>query len=606
VNICWRGGIAAELNQLKIRTNALTIALAQRVWPRCRRQAHNEQMIVRVLAFLFAAVLLAANPAAGQSPQVATAKNGMVASEEARATRIGVEMLRQGGNAVDAAVAIGFALAVTLPESGNLGGGGFMLIRLADGGRVTAIDYRESAPASAARDMFLDEQGKPDPQRSRYSGLAVGVPGTVAGLAYAHRRYGSGKFTLAQLIAPAIALARDGIEIDEKLAASLGRAQKLLARYPASVEVFLKPDGSVRGASERLVQSDLAHTLAIIARRGPNDFYQGLTAQQIALAVQAAGGRMNYRDLAGYQVREREPVRGRYRGYEIYSMPPPSSGGLHLVQMLNILEGYDLRALGAADAAHLLIEAMKPAYADRSEFLGDPDFAKVPTAGLVSKRYAEELRKTMDRTRARSAAEIRPGTPAAYESDHTTHFSVVDKDGNAVANTYTLNFFFGMGMVAEATGVLLNNELDDFAAAHGTPNAYGLLGGDANAPGPRKRPLSSMTPTIVVRDGRPFLVTGAAGGSRIITAVLQTFVNAVDFGKDAGDAVAAPRVHHQWVPDEVSAEPGVAPEVIAALKERGHTVVQGGAGRSANSVMATADGWAGVADPRSGGLAEGH
>jgi gamma-glutamyltranspeptidase/glutathione hydrolase len=317
---------------------------------------------------------------------------------------------------------------------------------------------------------------------------------------------------------------------------------------------------------------------------------------------------MSYRDLAAYRVQEREPVRGTYRGYEVFSMPPPSSGGVHLVQILNILEGYDLAALkaGTADASHLLIEAMKPAYADRSEFLGDPDAVKVPISGLASKKYAAELRKQIDANLARSASEIRPGTPARYESDHTTHYSVVDRDGNAVANTYTLNFFYGLGAVAEATGVLLNNELDDFAAAPNTPNAYGLLGGAANAPGPGKRPLSSMTPTIVVRDGKPFLVTGGAGGSRIITAVLQTTVNVIDFGMDVGAAVASPRVHHQWLPDEVSAEAGVAPEVVDALKQRRHKVVQGGAGRSANSIMATKDGWAGVADPRSGGLAEGY
>jgi gamma-glutamyltranspeptidase/glutathione hydrolase len=558
-----------------------------------------------ILAFM---LLAGAGFSHAQTLPPAVVPHGMVASEEARATRIGVDILRQGGNAVDAAVAVGFALAVTLPDSGNVGGGGFMLIRLADRNRVTAIDYRETAPASAVRDMFLDEKGEADPQRSRYSGLAVGVPGTVAGLAYAHEKYGSGKFTLAQLIAPAIALAREGFEIDGKLAYSLGRAQKLFGRHAASAEIFLGRDGYGLGVGEKLVQRDLANTLEIVARRGPRAFYEGLTAQQIALAVQAAGGRMRYGDLADYRVQEREPVRGTYRGYEIYSMPPPSSGGAHLVQMLNVLEGFDLSALGAgsAEAAHLLIEAMKPAYADRAEFLGDPDFVKVPMKGLVSKRYAQELRGAIDRNRARPAAQIRPGAPAVHEGDHTTHFSVVDKDGNAVANTYTLNFFFGVGMVAEATGVLLNNELDDFAAARNAPNAFGLLGGDANAPGAHKRPLSSMSPTIVVRDGKPFLVTGAAGGSRIITAVLQTVVNAIDFGMSVDAAVAAPRVHHQWSPDEASVEAGVSPAVIEELKERGHAVKQGGAGRSANSIMATAGGWAGVADPRSGGLAEGY
>ncbi|MCC6946589.1 MAG: gamma-glutamyltransferase [Bradyrhizobiaceae bacterium] len=553
-------------------------------------------------------LLLAANASQAQTSAIAHARNGMVASEEARATRIGVEILKQGGNAVDAAVAVGFALAVTLPESGNLGGGGFMVIRLAGGDRAIAIDYRETAPASATRDMFLNEKGEADPLKSRFTGLAVGVPGTVAGLAYAHHRYGSGKFTLAQLIAPAIPLARDGFEIDARLAASLAQAQPRLARHPSAVAIFLKPDGSVPGIGDRLVQKDLAQTLEEVAQQGPFAFYEGPIADRIAAQVRLVGGHMTGRDLADYRAREREPVRGNYRGYDVISMPPPSSGGVHLVQMLNILEGYDLRALGqnSPAALHLLIEAMKLAFADRAEFLGDPDFLKVPVKGLASKRYAAALREGIDRERARSAAEIRPGKPAVFEPDHTTHFSVVDRDGNAVANTYTLNFFYGVGMVAEGTGVLLNNELDDFAAAPDAPNAYGLTGGDANAPGPRKRPLSSMTPTIVLRDGKPFFVTGAAGGSRIITAVLQAIVNAVDFGMDVGAAVSAPRVHHQWLPDEAGAEIGIAPEVADALKERRHVVREGRSGRAVNSIMATADGWAGAIDPRSGGLAEGY
>ena len=553
-------------------------------------------------------LLLAVSVVQAQTSEIALARNGMVASEEAHATRIGVEILRQGGNAVDAAVAVGFALAVTLPESGNLGGGGFMVIRLADGDRATAIDYRETAPASATREMFLNEKGEADPLKSRFTGLAVGVPGTVAGLAYAHQKYGSGRFSLAQLIAPAIPLARDGFEIEARLAASLAQAQSRLARHPSSAAIFLKPDGSAPGIGDRLVQKDLATTLEEIARQGPFAFYEGPIADRIAAQVRLAGGNMTRSDLSGYRVREREPVRGTYRGYDILSMPPPSSGGAHLVQMLNILEGYDLRALGhnSPAALHLLVEAMKLAYADRAEFLGDPDFVKVPVEGLVSKRYAEKLREGIDRERARSAAEIRPGKPAAYESDHTTHFSVVDGEGNAVSNTYTLNFFYGVGMVAEETGVLLNNELDDFAAAPDAPNAYGLTGGDANAPGPRKRPLSSMTPTIVLREGKPFFVTGAAGGSRIITAVLQAIVNVIDFGMDVGAAVSAPRVHHQWLPDEVSAEIGIPPDVVDALKERRHVVNEGRSGRAVNSILATADGWAGAVDPRSGGLAEGY
>ena len=564
----------------------------------------------RARAFLAGALalLITTALAGAQEHKAAFAPHGMVASEEARASEIGVEILRQGGNAVDAAVAVGFALAVTLPESGNLGGGGFMVIRLASGSRPLAIDYRETAPASATPTMFLNEKGEADPQKSRFSGLAIGVPGTVAGLAHAHRHYGSGKFTLAQLIAPAIPLARDGVEVTERLSGSLARGQAMLVRHPSSAKIFFRPDGGVPKAGERLIQRDLAETLAAIVREGPAAFYEGPVADQIAAAVRSAGGHMTRQDLSSYQVREREPVRGTYRGHEIISMPPPSSGGVHLVQMLNLLEGYDLRALGqnSPDTLHFLVEAMKLAYADRSEFLGDPDFVKVPVKGITSKRYADALRKDIDRGRARSAAEIKPGKAPAYESDFTTHYSVVDRDGNAVANTYTLNFFYGMGMVAEGTGVLLNNELDDFAAAAAVPNAYGLIGGDANAPGPRKRPLSSMTPTIVMKDGTPFLLTGGAGGSRIITAVLQVVTNVIDFDMELGAAVAAPRVHHQWLPDELSAEPGIPVTALDTLKERRHPVAEGRSGRSVNSIMAVPGGFAGVADPRSGGLAAGY
>ena len=563
------------------------------------------------LVLVFAAV--AFSPVSAQAPVTAAnaavqAKNGMVVSEEALATRIGVEILRQGGNAADAAVAVGFALAVTLPESGNLGGGGFMVIKLADGNRAIAIDYRETAPAAATQKMFLNEKGEADPQRSRFSGLAVGVPGTVAGLAYAHRRYGSGKFSLAQLIAPAIPLAREGIEVSARMSDSIARAQLQLARHSSSADIFLKPDGTVPQPGDRLVQKDLATTLVEIAREGAFAFYEGPIADHIAAAARLAGGNMTRHDLAAYKVREREPVRGTYREHDIISMPPPSSGGVHLVQMLNLLEGYDLRALkhNSPETIHLLAESMKLAYADRSEFLGDPDFVKVPAGGLTSKRYADKLRAQIDRGRARSAAEIKPGKPARFESDHTTHYSVADRFGNAVANTYTLNFFFGVGMVAEGTGILLNNELDDFAAAPNAPNAYGLVGGDANAPGPRKRPLSSMTPTIVQKDGKPFLVTGAAGGSRIITSVLQTVLNVVDFGMELGAAVAAPRIHHQWLPDELELEPGIDPSVLAALEERRQNAREGRSGRSVNSIMATAHGFAGASDPRSGGLAEGY
>jgi len=536
------------------------------------------------------------------------ARNGMVATQEKHATRVGVEILRQGGNAVDAAVAVGFALAVTHPQAGNIGGGGFMLVHLASANKTIAIDYRETAPAAMTHDVFLDEKGEADPKKSRDSALGVGVPGTVAGLALAHERYGSGRFTLAQLIAPAIKLARDGFTVEDDLADSLPRAQPRLARWPASAKIFLKGDAPL-ARGDRLVQGELAASLETIANGGSRAFYEGPLAGKIVTAVQQSGGLMTRDDLKTYRAIERPVVRGSYRGYDIASMPPPSSGGIHLVQILNILEGFPLRDLGPESAAtlHLMIEAMKPAYADRAEFLGDPAFVKVPLAGLISKRYATEQRKAIDPERARPADTIKPGTPAAYESDNTTHFSVIDRDGNAVANTYTLNFSYGLGLVADGTGILLNNELDDFAAKAGAPNAYGLVGGDANAPGPGKRPLSSMAPTIVFRDGRVVLVTGTPGGSRIITTVLQVILNVVDHQMNIAEAVAAPRIHHQWLPDRVFAERGLSPDTIRLLEARGHRIVTTATSGSANSILVTADGLTGAADPRQRGtLAEGY
>ena len=554
-------------------------------------------LVAGAVSFAQAPPILSADVAARS--RLVLARHGMAASDEPQATRIGVEILRQGGNAVDAAVAMGFALAVTLPEAGNLGGGGFMLVHLAKQKRTIAIDYRESAPAAASAEMFLDN-GEPDPQKSRFGGLAVGVPGTVAGLALAHAKYGSGKFTLAQLIAPAIRLARDGIEVDAELSLSLERLQARLARWPSSVRIFLKPGGAPLGRGDRLVQRDLADALEAIARGGPRAFYQGPIADQIAMSVRAAGGGMTRQDLARYRVKERTPLRGRYRGFEILSMPPPSAGGVSLIEILNILEGYDLRALGAGPASlHLMIEAMKYAYADRSEFLGDPDFVKLPVQGLLAKTYAASLRAKIDRERARPSSEIKPGDPSAFEPDHTTHYSVADRDGNAVANTYTLNFSFGLGLVAEGTGILLNNEMDDFAAKAGAVNAFGLLGGARNLPGPGRRPVSSMTPVLVLKDGKVFLVTGAAGGGRIVSAVLQVIVNVVDFGMNLADAVAAPRLHHQWLPDEVGAERGFAAETAQGLEARGHKLAERRAGGSANSILRTPGGLAGAADPRS-------
>jgi len=525
----------------------------------------------------------------------------MVVAQEARAARIGVEILQKGGNAVDAAVATGFAMAVSYPRAGNIGGGGYMLIHLSDRKVDTAIDYRETAPAATTRDVFLDANGNADPRKSRDSGLAIGVPGTVAGLALAHAKYGSGKLTLAQLLAPAIAMARDGIPIEDDVAVSLPRSRGRLARWPSTAKIFLHADGSALGPGDTLVQSDLADTLARIAREGPDAFYHGATADKIAAAVRAAGGSMTPDDLKSYRPIERAPVRGSYRGYDIVSMPPSSSGGVILIEILNILEGYPDLATDEARRLHLMIEAMKLAYADRAAFLGDPASVEAPLARLLSKSYAAELRARIDPEHARPAAEIHPLLPAPSEGHNTTHFSVVDSAGNAVSNTYTLNFSYGVGLVAEGTGVLLNNELDDFTAAPGAANAFGLVGFEANLPGPGKRPLSSMSPTIVLKDGKPVLVTGTPGGSRIISAVLQVVVNVLDYDMDVAQAVAAPRLHHQWLPDEVRVERGFADDTLAALRAKGHKVIEPLGQTSANSIAVTPNGLLGAPDPRTRG-----
>ena len=543
--------------------------------------------------------------AAGRAPAV-TAAHGMVVAQEALAARIGAEILQRGGNAVDAAVAVGFALAVTYPRAGNIGGGGFMVIHLADG-TDTTIDYRETAPQAINKRSFLDADGNADPRKSRDSALAIGVPGTVAGLALAEAKYGSGHFTLADLIAPAIPLARDGIAVADDTADSLPVDRARLARWPSSAQIFLKADGSALAPGDRLVQPDLADTLLAIAQDGPEAFYEGPIGAKIAAAVQAAGGVITADDFKAYRAVERAPTGGSYRGYEIVSMPPPSSGGVALVEMLNILEGYDLAHENKAQALFLMIEAMKRAYADRAWFLGDPDVVKVPVARLTAKSYAAAWRATIDPAHATAAAAIHAGIEARPEGHNTTHFSVIDRFGNAVANTYTLNFSYGVGLVAAGTGILLNNELDDFAAKADAPNAYGLLGFDANAPGPGKRPLSSMTPTIVLKDGKPFLVTGTPGGSRIISAVLQVVVDVIDRGMDIAGAVSAPRLHNQWMPDQVVAEPGIPDDLIAALRVRGDTVMVQKFPTSANSILVTPAGFVGAADPRTrGALAAGY
>jgi gamma-glutamyltranspeptidase/glutathione hydrolase len=526
------------------------------------------------------------------------AENGMVASQEAVASRIGVDILKRGGNAIDAGVAVGFALGVTLPRAGNLGGGGFMLVHHAESGKTVAIDYREMAPAAAHRDMYLDAAGEVDAQKARYTHHAAGVPGTVAGLVHALDRYGT--LPLAEVLAPAIRSAEEGIVVSRDLSESLESRSERLQRWQATAAIFFHEDGRAYQPGERLVQNDLAWSLRQIAAHGAEAFYTGAIAERIAADMSAHGGPMTLADLAAYRVAVRAPVRGTYRGYEIASMPPPSSGGVHLVQILNLLEGYPLASLGhnGAEGLHLMAEAMKLAYADRSQHLGDPDFWPVPVAGLTSKAYADSLRATIDPARARPAAEIAAGDPAPYESPDTTHFSVMDRWGNVVSNTYTINFGYGSGIVATGTGILLNNEMDDFSAKPGVPNAYGLLGGDANAVAPAKRPLSSMTPTILFKDGRPFLATGSPGGSRIITTTLQVILNVVDHGMNVAAATAAKRVHHQWLPDELRVEAGLSPDTIAILESRGHTVTVKNAMGSTQSILRADEGFYGASDPR--------
>ena len=558
------------------------------------------------------ALLLTLLPAAGlaQDARISSlpshaqpvfARHGMVVAQERLAARIGADVLKRGGNAVDAAVATGFAMAVTYPRAGNIGGGGFMVIHLAREKKDIALDYRETAPKAATPTMFLGPNGKPDPTKSRDSALGIGVPGTVAGLAAALERYGSGKFTLRDLLAPAIKLARDGFMIADDIADTLPNARRRFAPWPSSAKLLSRADGTPLREGDRLVQTDLATTLQAIADHGVDGFYDGPVADKLAKGIQAAGGIITRDDLKSYRPVWREPVRGTYRGYDIVSMPLPSSGGTVLIETLDILEGFDLHKMGAQTPAslHVLIEAMKRAYADRARYLGDPAFSKAPLTRLLSKDYAAHLRAEirLDKsTPVKAAAVAQP-----HEGTNTTHFSVVDAQGNAASNTYTLNFSYGVGLIAEGTGVLLNNELDDFTAAPGASNAYGLVGYEANLPGPGKRPLSSMTPTIVLKDGNPVLVTGSPGGSRIISTTLQVIVNSLDYHMNIAQAVSLPRLHHQWMPDEVRIEHGFPQATRDALRAMGHTLVTPMGQTSANSIAATKDGWLGAADPRTRG-----
>ena len=563
-----------------------------------------------ILAIAMALPLLSSPTLHAEEPsifsQMATAqpvwaKHGMVASQEALASRTGIEILKQGGNAVDAAVAVAFSLAVTLPRAGNIGGGGFMLVHLAKENKTIAIDYREMAPSKAKKDIFLDENGDAVTKLSREHGLAVGVPGTVMGMSLALEKYGT--MTMAQVTAPAIKMAQEGISVTPDLAVSLAGLKRRMSQWPSTAAIFYKADGSDYQVDDILKQPELAHSLQLIAEKGTKGFYEGETAEKLVKAVQEAGGIMTLADLQNYKAVEREPVRGQYRGYEVVSMPPPSSGGVHIIEMLNVLQQFPIDQFGhnTAQTIHVMAETMKHAYADRSEYLGDPDFYKVPVKQLTNKDYAQKIASQIALNKTTPSTEIKPGNLAPYESDQTTHFSVVDKWGNAVSNTYTLNFSYGSGLVAKGTGILLNNEMDDFSAKPGTPNGYGLVGGDANAVEGNKRPLSSMSPTIVMKDGKPFLVTGSPGGSRIITTTLQIIMNVIDHGLNIAEASNAARVHHQWLPDELRVESSLNRDTISLLEAKGHKVKVQSAMGSTQSIMVTDQGIFGASDPRHSG-----
>jgi gamma-glutamyltranspeptidase/glutathione hydrolase len=520
----------------------------------------------RILAafLLFSTNLFAASPAPVRG------RHGMVASTSEIASRIGTDIMKKGGNAVDAAVAVAFALAVTWPAAGNLGGGGFMLVCNADG-TSDAIDYRERAPLGATRDMYLDASGNVIKGASTDGYRAAGVPGTVAGLVLAHKRHG--KLKWRDLVEPARKLAADGFIVSDFLDRVFRERDTLekLEPWPESRRIFLR-NGRLYEMGERFVQPELAATLARI-QADPRDFYEGVTAKRIAADMRANGGLITARDLATYEPTVRKALRGSYRGRELIVMPPPSSGGIALIEMLHMLEQYDVGSMGwqSGRYLHLLVEVMRRAFADRSEFIADPEFARVPLTALTSPAYAEERRKSIDSEHASSSREVGPGDPTPFEPGHTTHFAIVDAGGMMVSNTYTLNDWFGAGVTAKGTGVLLNDEMDDFTARPGVPNAWGLIQGEANAIQPKKRPLSSMTPVIMIDHGKPWLAVGAAGGPRIISTVLQILLNVIDFKLNLQESLDAWRIHHQWMPDEIYWEPnGVNPDTRAVLERMGH------------------------------------
>ena len=523
-------------------------------------------------------------PAAASTHPVHAA-HAIVVSVNELASQVGVEIMQAGGNAVDAAVATGFALAVVHPPAGNIGGGGFMLIRMADG-KTHFLDYREKAPAAAKADLYLDAQGKVIPNASRIGYKAIGVPGSVAGMVYAEQKFG--KLTLKQVIAPAIRLAREGYPLTWEAAADLH--DQHLAEFPESHRVFQR-NGDYYKPGEVFRQPDLARTLERIAEK-PEDFYRGSLAQEFAAATQKAGGLITADDLAHYEVKEREPVHGTYRGYEVISAPPPSSGGAVLIEILNILEGYDLAKMGdrSAQSMHYTLEAFRRAFFDRAEFMGDPDFAKIPVAQLIDKKYAAAWEETIDAQHATPSKELK--RPAVFseleqyaaqhsparapkESNHTTHYSVMDAEGNAVAVTTTINDWFGSRVTAQGLGFLLNDEMDDFSSKPGVPNSDGLIQSDVNAIGPGKRPLSSMTPTIVAHDGKTVMVLGSPGSSKIITTVANVLMGVVDYGMNIQEAVNAPRFHQQWLPDTVNVEQWFSPDTLNLLRQMGYNIEVG-------------------------------
>ncbi|PAF45146.1 gamma-glutamyltransferase [Helicobacter sp. 11S02596-1] len=526
-----------------------------------------------VLLLVFTFLLGFQGLGAASYPPIKDTTTGLALSSNELANKIGKDVLNKGGNAIDAAVAVGYALAVVHPAAGNIGGGGFAVIHLANGENIT-LDFREKAPLKATRDMYLDKKGNVIPEASTIGYLAAGVPGTVAGMSAMLEKYGTKK--LSELIAPAIELAKKGFVISQRQGETMAEAKKDFEKFASSRKYFLKKDGETYSEGDLFVQKDLAKTLELIQKEGPKAFYHGKIADLIAKDMAKNGGIITKEDLANYNVIWRKPVIGNYRGFEIVSMAPPSSGGTHIIEILNVMENADIKALGfgSSKTIHIMAEAMRQAYADRSVFMGDPDFTKVPVSQLIDKAYAKKIYKNILPNKATPSSKIKPGLGQIHEGDNTTHYSVADKWGNAVSVTYTINASYGSTAAIDGAGFLLNNEMDDFSIKPGTPNLYGLIGGDANAIEPNKRPLSSMSPTIVLKDGKLFMVVGSPGGARIITTVLQVISNVIDHQMDISEAVEAPRFHMQWLPDEIRIEKyGMTADVKDNLKKMGYQIV---------------------------------